>query len=73
MARNHDTEAMCGFCGAGLLIREAAFVTIWPTEARDTSQSFYAHRKCLRERIAPGTPLHPSLFDGDDPLASDGG
>jgi hypothetical protein len=73
MTANPETHAECPFCKASVLQSGAVEIAIWPTAARETSQGFFAHRKCLREAFPPGTLLHPALFDDEGPVPPDGG
>ena len=73
MSANPETHAICPFCTTTLLQSAAVMIGIWPTKDRETTQSFFAHRKCLRERFPPGTVLHPALLDDDHPAPPEDG
>jgi hypothetical protein len=51
----------CCFCGITLPEAIAVLMNVYPTSERDESQSLFAHRHCLAERLRPEVPKHPAL------------
>lgn len=65
----------CCFCGRPLAEDRAVLLAVHPTRDRQESQTLYAHRRCLSERLHPSVPQHPDLLadEEDDSLATGAG
>jgi ATP-dependent Clp protease ATP-binding subunit ClpA len=53
----------CCFCGGVLPPHDAAALVLFARPDRESSQTLYAHRLCLRTRVMPGVTL---ITDDDD-------
>jgi len=60
-------EVACCFCGLTLPEASAALLVIYSASDREESQTLYAHRRCLSQRLHPGIPRHPDLTSQDRP------
>ena len=61
-----DEMAVCCFCGNSLREQEAVLLVLHPPGVREESQSLYAHRRCLLEKLDPSVPLHPDLMEDEE-------
>ncbi len=65
-------NVICCFCGLQLDERSAVLLVFSAGEAREESQTVYAHRRCLASHLHESVPLHPDLLgDDDDPSSAD--
>ena len=58
-----NMEVTCCFCGEGLLLKDAAVITIQPNIESDEVQQLFCHKNHLIERIDKSIILHPDLYD----------
>lgn len=63
---NALTDVICCFCGLQLAGRSAVLLAFRADEARQESQTVYAHRRCLAAHLHKSVPLHPDLLGDDD-------
>jgi hypothetical protein len=63
---NKKEEVTCCFCGEGLLLKDAAVLSVKPSIESDEEQGLFCHKNHFVERIHKSIPLHPDFFEEED-------
>jgi hypothetical protein len=58
---------ICSFCGLDLDLDQPGSLWLAVGSERDVArQELFAHAKCLAERLHPGVPFDPAVFEPSD-------
>jgi len=63
---NENEKVVCCFCGEGLLLKDAAVLSVKPSVESDEEQQLFCHKNHLVERMDKSIVLHPDLFETED-------